>query len=79
MLPSWALFIVDTSTQPATCFATLIPNRQTKTIIQIIERIVRPGSIIHTDDAQVYQRLDKSEIGYVQETVCHKYYFVCHQ
>ena len=39
MLPSWA----------ATGFATLIPDRQTNTIILVIERVVRPGSIIHTD------------------------------
>ena len=63
---------MDTSTQPATGFDTLIPDRQTKTIIPIIERVVRPGSIIHTDEAQVYQRLDKSEIGYAHETVCYK-------
>jgi len=74
-LPSWTLCIVDISTQPATGFPTLIPDRQTKTLIPIIERVVRPGSIIHTDEAQVYQRLDKSEIGYAHETVCHKYYF----
>ena len=72
MLPSFALCIVHTSTQPATGFATLIPNRQTKTIIPIIEIVVRSGSIIHTDEAQVYQRFDKSEIRYVHETVCHK-------
>ena len=79
MLPSSALCIVHTSTQSATGFATLIPDRQTKTIILIIERVLRPGSIIHTDEARVFQRLDKSEIGYAHETICHKYYFVCPQ
>jgi len=54
-------------------------DRQTKPIIPIIERVVRPESIIHSDEAQVYQRLDKSEIGYGHETVSHKYYFVCPQ
>ena len=42
ILPSWALCIVDTFTQPATGIATLIPDRQTKTIIPISERVVRP-------------------------------------
>ena len=37
--------IVDTFTQPAKGFATMIPERRAETIIPIIESVVRPGSI----------------------------------
>lgn len=70
--PAWCLCIVDTSTQPATGFATMIADRTSATIIPIIERVVRPGSIIHTDEARSYLSLKK----YEHSSVCHKYHFV---
>jgi len=50
--PAWCLCIVDTITQPSIGFTTMIPNRKAITMIPIIERIVRPESIIHTDEAK---------------------------
>ena len=71
--PAWCLCIVDTSTKPATGFATMIPDRTAGTILPIIELVVRQGSIIHTDEAKVYKALQEK---YEHSTVCHKYNFV---
>jgi len=56
------LCIVDTFTQPAKGFATMIPGRRAETIMPIIESVVRPGSIIiiHTDEAKVCRALGES-------------------
>jgi len=71
--PAWCLCITDTSSQPATGFATMIPDRTAATIIPIIKRVVRSGSIIHSDEARVYQSLKQN---YEHSSVCHKYNFV---
>ena len=47
------LCIVDTSTQPATGFATLISDRQTKAISPIIKRVVRQGSITQSNSPKI--------------------------
>jgi len=71
--PAWCLCIVDTSTMPARGFATMIPDRTAATIIPIIEQVVRPRSIIHTDEARVYKTLRHN---FEHSSVCHKYNFV---
>ena len=70
------LCIVDTFTQPAKGFATMIPDRRAETIIPIIESVVRPGSIIHTDEEKAYHALKESLQNYEHLTVCYKYNFV---
>ena len=54
-------------------FATVVPNREANTIIPII---VRPGSIIHTDEARFNTRFNNEEYGFTHLTVCHKFNFV---
>ena len=51
-------------------------SKSTGKYIPIIERIVRPGSIIHTDEARFYTRLKNEEYGFTHLTVCHKFNFV---
>ncbi|KAG0442669.1 hypothetical protein DMUE_0098 [Dictyocoela muelleri] len=45
---SWALTILDTSYKPSKGYAQLIEKRDSSTIIPIILRVDRPGTIIYT-------------------------------
>jgi len=47
----------------------MLANVQQKTIRLIIERVVAPGSCIHTDEYSIYARL--TAWGYEHRTVCH--------
>ena len=55
--------MVDTSTTPSKGYAEIISNKEAKTIIPtiIIERVIRPGSKIHTDESKVYKILGRNE------------------
>lgn len=46
-----------------------------KTLLPIIKRVVRPGSIIHSDEFQSYN--DLAMMNFELKRVCHKYNFVC--
>ena len=70
----WALTIVDTSHKPALGYAEVIKNKSGEILIPISQRIVIPGSIIHTDEHKTYRLL--IEKGYIHDTVCHKYNFM---
>lgn len=47
----------------------LLNNVQQKTIKPIIEKIVKQGSLIYTDEYNIYDRL--TEWGFEHKTVCH--------
>lgn len=70
----WALMIVDTSTVPGTGFAEIVVDRSKTTLSRVINRIVRTGSTIHTDDWPSYKHLGDG--GYNHSSVVHKYHFV---
>lgn len=72
----WALGIVDTSYNSSRVYYEIIPNRNKITICNVINRIVRPGSIISTDEFASYRSLGDSG-EYEHRTICHKYNFVC--
>ena len=74
--PAWYLCIVDTITQSSIGFATMIPSRKATTMVPIIERIVRPGRFIHTNEAKACKLLKDCSHGYEHLSVCHKYNFV---
>lgn len=46
----WAITIVDCSTFPAKGYAELVPDRSANTLVSIIEKVVRSGSKIQTDE-----------------------------
>ena len=48
---------------------TMLANVQQKTIRPIIDRCVEAGSLIYTDEYDIYARL--TQWGYAHETVCH--------
>jgi hypothetical protein len=70
----WAISIVDTSTSPARGYIEIVPNRSRETLIAIIKKVVREGSVIHTDEWKGYIGLRRS--NYEHKTICHKYHFV---
>ena len=72
--PVWALVIVDTSTVPAFGFAEIVPDRTKTTLFNVISRIVRPGSTIHTDDWPSYRDLGNGV--YRHSSVVHRYHFI---
>ncbi|KAG0425453.1 hypothetical protein DMUE_6031 [Dictyocoela muelleri] len=74
-VPTWAITIVDTSTVPAKGYAEIVSRRDAMTLIPIIERVVRHGSIIYTDEWAAYNALS-SNTHYNYSRVCHKYNFV---
>lgn len=71
----WALVIVDTSYKPSKGFCCVVENRKAETLLPIIRSVVRPGSIIHTDQWAAYNELGRNN-DYTHHTVCHKLNFV---
>ena len=54
----WVFGIVDTSFVPARGFMTVVPNRSAATLKPIIQHVVRPGTIIHSDEWRSYNNLE---------------------
>ena len=52
-----------------------VPDRSRETLIPIIQRFVRPGSMVFTDEYATYMYL--RQLGFRHSTVCHKHEF-CH-
>ena len=57
----WVFGIADTSYKPAITYMEVVQKHDADTLLPIIERIARPGSIIHSDQWRayhsIYQRL----------------------
>jgi transposase len=48
---------------------TMLPNVQQNTIAPLIKRTIAKGTVVYTDEYDIYGRL--TEWGYPQHTVCH--------
>jgi transposase-like protein len=59
----------------------VLSSNTAATLIPIILRFVKPGSVIYSDCWKAYDKLDdpiiKEVFGFFHETLCHKYEFVC--
>lgn len=75
VIPTWAITMVDTTTTPALGYAEVVPDRSSKTMIPIIEKIVRSGTIIQTDEWKSYNPLSNMDC-YEHRKITHKYNFV---
>jgi hypothetical protein len=53
----WVFGIVDTSFRPARGFVQIVAQRDRRTLCGIIQRIVRPNSIIHSDEWRAYSNI----------------------
>ena len=71
----WALCIVDFTYKSNKGFITIIENKSKEVVLPIINKVVRPGSIIHTDKAKVYNSL-KNNPEFTHKSIVHKYNFV---
>ena len=69
----WVFGIVDTSSSPSNYYVTVVPDRKRETLLPIIQRVVREGSIIVSDEWRAYSTLYES---FIHQTVNHSLYFV---
>ena len=67
--------LADTSTHPCTVYMQLVEDRKADTLIPIIERVVRKGSIIHSDQWAAYRQLHNHP-DYTYQAVNHSENFV---
>lgn len=58
------------------CFLVTVPNRTAATLLDVIERHVLPGSIIHTDCWKAYDRIEELGRLYEHFTVNHSVEYV---
>ncbi len=74
LLPQQWVFGGIESNDSSKCFMETVPKRDYDTLIEVITRRIRPGSIIVSDCWAAYTRLALN--GYTHLTVNHKYNFV---
>ena len=71
----WVFGLCDTSKTPGVGYMELVQDRRAVTLIPIIERVVLPGSIIHSDQWAAYRQLSRNN-HYTYATVNHSENFV---
>ncbi|KRH94228.1 hypothetical protein M153_3290007862 [Pseudoloma neurophilia] len=66
--------IADTTFTPAKVYLEVVESRSAQRLLPIIKRVVLSGSTIHSDQWAEYNNLQS--LGYVHQTVNHKYNFI---
>ncbi|KAG0422854.1 hypothetical protein DMUE_6178 [Dictyocoela muelleri] len=70
----WVFGIADTSVTPAKYYVELVRDRSSRSLLDIINRVVREGSIIWSDEWRGYNNLNMLFPSH--DTVNHRYNFV---
>lgn len=70
-----SICIVEVKSSITRCFAKVIPDKKSRTLVPIICSQVANNSIIWTDEHKSYAKLEDFE--FYHGTVCHKYEFMC--
>ncbi|KAG0423173.1 hypothetical protein DMUE_6167, partial [Dictyocoela muelleri] len=70
----WVFGIVDISGNPKRYYIELVPNRSARYLLPIIRRVIRPGSIIWSDEWAAYNSIDSNEYSHL--TVNHSINFI---
>lgn len=73
--PIWVFGMVDCSTRPALGYMEIVAKRDAKTLLKIIKKVAKPGSIIHSDQWRAYTNIER-ELGFEHRTVNHKLNFI---
>lgn len=71
----WVFGIVDTSKTPAVGYMEVVERRNAETLLPIINRVVRAGSTIHSDEWAAYSSIS-SRLGFEHSVVNHSLNFV---
>ena len=71
----WVFGILDTSQTPAVGYMEIVEKRDANTLLPIIQRIVRPGSVIYSDEWRAYRNI-QTLLGLEHKTVNHSLHFV---
>ena len=72
---TWVFGIADTSTKPAVTYMQAVAKRDAATLLPIIQKVVRPGSIVYSDEWRAYRQI-QPKLGLQHETVNHSVNFV---
>ena len=72
----WVFGMVDTSQTPALGVMTMVAQRDAATLLPIICRHVRPGSIVWSDEWAAYRRIQQQTPASQHQTVNHSIHFV---
>ena len=73
--PIWSFGIVDTSFTPARGYMQIVSDRRKETLLPIIQRVRRDGTIIRSDEWSSYREIERL-LGMTHETVNHSVNFV---
>ncbi|KAI4293366.1 hypothetical protein PAPHI01_2640, partial [Pancytospora philotis] len=71
----WVFGIVDTSFSPSKGYMVEVSDRTAETMFPIMQRVIRPGSIIHSDRWKAYARIQE-KLGFAHQSVNHSLNFV---
>jgi len=72
---TWVFGLVDTSRAPAIGHMEIVPNRSQDTLLEVIARVCRPGTIIHSDEWRAYRNIHE-RLRFEHRTVNHSLHFV---
>ena len=72
----WVFGMVDTSHEPALGVMELVPSRDARTLLPIIQQHVQPGTIIWSDEWRAYRRVQNIPAVAQHQTVNHSVMFV---
>ena len=70
----WVFGLADRSVKPALTYMEVVEKRDANTLLPIIKKVVRPGTIIHSDEWRSYCRIQ--ELGFEHRTVNHSVSFI---
>ena len=71
----WVFGLVDTSTTPGVGYMEIVSKRDSQTLLPIIQKVVRPGTTLHSDQWKAYLNISR-DLGFRHQTVNHQENFV---
>ena len=72
----WVFGMCDTSQCPALGVMCIVPDRPAATLLPIIQRHVRPGTVIHSDEWAAYRRVQQLNSVAQHSVINHSLHFV---